>query len=170
MERRLENLLGATVLAASDRVVPALEARAGQRGSAAAALVHLAAYPGESVEQLGRVLGISQPGAVAVVERLVTAGLLERRPGPDRRTRALHLTAEGGRASADVLATRADALAGLLAPLGPGERDQLEALLATVVGHLADDRPGARTICRLCDRAACTAAGCPLDHTVMAAT
>ena len=166
MDRRLENLLGAVTLAAGDRVRPAVEHGLGHGGAAAAALTHLSGHPGESVEALRRVLGISQPGAVAVVERLVAAGLADRRPGPDRRTHALHPTAAGAAALDRLLDARAAALGELLDPLAPGERAQLTHLLEKVVAGLADDRPRARTVCRLCDRAACVAGGCPLDHTV----
>ena len=88
---RLANLLGVTALAATDRLRSAVEADLGSGGSGPAALVHLQAYPGESVEALRRVLGISQPATVRIADRLAAAGLLERRPGADRRTLALHL-------------------------------------------------------------------------------
>jgi len=167
-EGRLENLLGAVILAAGDRVRPVIEAGLGQKGSAVEALVHLADYSGESTEQLSRVLGISQPGAVAVVERLVSAGLVDKRPGPDRRTRALHLSAAGHEVVAELLDARRQSLATLLEPLSAEQRGQLEPVLAAVVAGLANDRPEARRRCRLCDRrACCTGPGCPLDHTVI---
>jgi hypothetical protein len=77
------------------------------------------------------------------------------------------LTPEGRRAAADVLSRRAAALGELLAGLAPAEREVLERLLEKLVAALANDRPGALTVCRLCDRAACcgAAAGCPLEHT-----
>jgi hypothetical protein len=57
-------------------------------------------------------------------------------------------------------------VAPLLEPLTPAERADLEGLLARVVLGLAHDRPGALTVCRLCDRSACySGPGCPLDHT-----
>ena len=165
-DARLVNLLGATVLAAADRTGPATAHVLGLGGAAPAVLVHLAAYPGESIEALHRVLGISQPGTVQVVGRLVDQGLIERRPGPDRRTRALHVTPEGRRVLDDIQRHRAKALATLLGPLSDGERARLLPLLEKVVSGLADDRPGGLTVCRLCDRDACySEAGCPLDHT-----
>ncbi|MBV8995204.1 MAG: MarR family transcriptional regulator [Pseudonocardiales bacterium] len=164
---RLENLLGAVALAIQDRVRPAIEATVGQRGAAAAALVHLASYPGESIEQLCRVLRVSQPGTVAIVDRLVTAGLVERRPGPDRRTHALHVTEAGTVAADQILAERRRPLTQLLASLAPDERAHLRSALEKLVAGLASDRPQARTVCRLCDRdACCSGPGCPLDHTV----
>jgi hypothetical protein len=67
-----------------------------------------------------------------------------------------------------VLAARAGSLGELLDPLDAGRRAELEALLEAVVGALADDRPTALRICRLCDRDACCADAteCPLQHTV----
>jgi DNA-binding MarR family transcriptional regulator len=165
ISKRLENLLGVAVLAAADRTQAAIAEVVGSGGAAPGVLVHLGAYPGESTEALHRVLGISQPATVQVVGRLVDRGLVERRPGRDRRTQALHLTAEGRRVHAELLARRREALAGLVAPLSEAERQHLAPLLEKVVSGLADDRAGALTVCRQCDRGACySEAGCPLDH------
>jgi len=164
---RLAQLLGALSLAATDRFRSAVEGSLGRGGAHAGALVHLDAYPGESVQGLAGVLGVSQPAAVKIVDRLAGDGLVERRPGADHRTRALHLTARGYRAAAELMSCRVDELAGLLSVLEPVERDRLEPLLEKLVAALADDRAGALRVCRLCDRAACcsAAAGCPLGHT-----
>jgi MarR family transcriptional regulator, negative regulator of the multidrug operon emrRAB len=166
MDDRLANLLGVTALAAVDRMRAAVESELTRGGSAPAALVHLHAHPGESVEALRRVLGISQPATVRMVDGLVAGGLLERRPGPDRRTLALHLTAGGEAAATRVLERRAAGLGELLAVLEPHEQAALLPLLERIVSSLAHERPGALSTCRLCDRAACTRApGCPLEHT-----
>lgn len=164
---RLENLLGATVLAGADRTTAAVADALGGGGAAPGVIVHLAAYPGESAEALHRVLGISQPATVQVVQRLVDRGLVERRPGRDRRTHALHLTPDGRRMHAALLERRGEVLADLLAPLSRAERERLVPLLEKVVSGLADDRPEALTVCRQCDRdACCSGPGCPLDHTL----
>jgi MarR family transcriptional regulator, negative regulator of the multidrug operon emrRAB len=166
MDDRLANLLGVAVLATHDRMRAAVEAELPAGGAAPAALVHLHAHPGETVEALRRVLGISQPATVRALDRLATAGLLERRPGPDRRSLALHLTADGERAAERLHARRTEALNALLEVLAPAERDALRPLLERLVASLAADRAGALRTCRLCDRAACTSApGCPLQHT-----
>jgi len=154
---RLANLLGVTALVAADRM---------RIASRDAALVHLQAWPGGSIEDLRRVLRISQPAAVRVVDRLAREHLLERRAGPDARTRSLHLTSAGDREATAVLERRGEALEAMLAPLDEDERRQLAPLLERLVSTLAHDRAGALTTCRLCDRGACTSGpGCPLDHT-----
>lgn len=164
---RLAQLLGVVSLAATDRFRSAVEGSLGRGGAHAGALVHLDAHPGESVQGLASVLGVSQPAAVKIVDRLAGDRLVERRPGADHRTRALHLTPAGRRAAADLMSSRAQELAGVLAVLEPSEREGLELLLEKLVAALAEDRPGALRVCRLCDRAVCCdgAAGCPLEHT-----
>jgi DNA-binding MarR family transcriptional regulator len=165
---RLAQLLGVLSLAATDRFRSAVEASVGRAGAHAGALVHLDAYPGESIRGLAAVLGVSHPAAVKIVDRLAADGLLERRAGADHRTVALHLTAKGRRTAASVLARRAGELTDLLAALEPAEREALEPLLEKLVAGLAHDRPGAVAVCRLCDRAVCCgdARGCPMQHIV----
>lgn len=168
MTDRLAQLLGALSLSAADRFRATVDDSLGRAGTHAAALVHLEAYPGESVQTLATVLAVSQPAAVKLADRLGTDGLLQRRPGSDKRTLALHLTPKGRQASAQVLADRATELDDVLAVLDADERARLEPLLEKLVAALADDRAGALTVCRLCDRTTCcgTPGGCPLEHTV----
>ncbi len=68
-----------------------------------------------------------------------------------------------------MLAERTRSLLRLLESLEEDERAALTPLLERLVASLADDRPQALRVCRLCDRGACTSdPGCPLDHTVVA--
>jgi MarR family transcriptional regulator, negative regulator of the multidrug operon emrRAB len=170
MPDRLANLLGVVAIAASDRIGAGAAAAVSHGGAHPSALVHLLAHPGGSIEDLRRVLRISQPGAVQAANRLEAAGLVERRAGRDARTRALHLTRRGRATARAVLAERAEAVAGVLDSLDADEKARLEPLLAKLVAGLADDRPGALTVCRLCDRGACAAGDeCPLEHTTRTA-
>ena len=163
---RVDQLLGVTALAAIDRLRAAVAAVAGVSEAEAGALVHLQAWPGGSVGDLAGVVDRSQPAAVRMVDRLVDRGLVERRPGADRRTIALVLTHAGSHAADAILAARTSALLPLLSGLSSGERDALEHLLEGVVAGVADDRPAALHVCRLCDRGACCSGpGCPLQHT-----
>src|SRR3954447_8852280 len=167
MPDRLAQLLGVLALASADRCRAAVESAVGRGGAHAGALVHLDAHPGGSVQALADVLDVSQPAAVRIADRLAADGLVERRPGADRRVRALRLTPKGRRAAADVLSERAGALDKLVSALEPRERAALERLLEKLVAALAHDRPGALTVCRLCDRSVCCAGarGRPLEHT-----
>jgi DNA-binding MarR family transcriptional regulator len=166
MEDRVGQVLGVTALAVMDRLRAGVAAGATVGEVEAGALVHVQAWPGGSVGDLAGVVGLSQPAAVRLVDRLVEQDLLRREAGPDRRTVALVLTEAGSRAADAVLVARAEALAPLLAELSPRERATLERLLGRVVAGLAVDRPGAVRVCRLCDREACTSGpGCPLEHT-----
>jgi DNA-binding MarR family transcriptional regulator len=164
----LSQLLGALSLAATDRFRSSVDASLGRGGGHAAALVHLDAYPGDSVRALGEVLGVSQPAAVKIADRLEGDGLLDRRPGGNGRTLALHLTGAGRGAATRVLADRASRLDELLAVLDAAERERLMPLLEKLVSGLADDRAGALSVCRMCDRETCCgqARGGPLQHTV----
>jgi DNA-binding MarR family transcriptional regulator len=168
MPHRLTQLLGVLSLAATDRFRGAIEGSIGRGGAHAAALVHVDAHPGGSVSALAAVLGVSQPATVKIADRLAADGLLERRRGADLRTWALHLTPSGKAAAAEILVARARELDGLVATLSPAEQQALEPLLEKLVAALADDRPDALQVCRLCDRDACCGSGpdCPLQHTV----
>jgi DNA-binding MarR family transcriptional regulator len=167
MADRLAQLLGVLSLSATDRFRAGVDGTLGRGGAHAATLVHLEAYPGDSVQELATVLGVSQPAAVKLADRLSAGGLMERRQGRDNRTRALYLTPKGREAAARVLFDRAAELERILAVLGPGERARLEPLLEKLVAALAGDRGGALTVCRMCDRESCCGApaGCPLAHT-----
>jgi DNA-binding MarR family transcriptional regulator len=169
VDGRLEQLLATQAVAVADRVREATQAASAQEGNGPAALVHLKAYPGGSLSDLERVIGLSQTGAGRLVDRLVDAGLVERSPGRDARTHALSLTRSGSRTAARIVEQRRTAVAPVLDHLTPAERADLERLLARIVEGLAHDRPGALTVCRLCDRqACCSGPGCPLDHTTRA--
>jgi DNA-binding MarR family transcriptional regulator len=163
---RVDQLLGVTALTAVDRLRAAVAAGPGVGEAEAGALVHLQAWPGCSVGELASVVDRSQPATVRLVDRLVDRGLVERRPGADRRTIALALTQAGSHAADAVLAARSSALSALLGGLSSDARDALERALEEVVGGAADDRPTAFRVCRLCDRGACCSGrGCPLNHT-----
>lgn len=167
MMHRLDQLLGVTALAALDRLRAAVDDDAGLGEAEAGALVHLQAWPGETVGELAGVVHRSQPATVRLVDRLAGRGYVRRDPGPDRRTVALVLTATGLRAADAVLAARARALAPLLAGLSEKEQRTLERILGGVTAGLATDRTGAVHVCRLCDRDACSSGpGCPMTETV----
>jgi MarR family transcriptional repressor of emrRAB len=150
------NLLGAVSLAVSDRIRAAAERGAAQGGSAPAALVSLATYlDGSPIDAVRGPLRLTHSATVRLVDRLVAAGLVRRREGPDRRSVAVELTPEGHRAATDAVRARREALEEALSDLNPAERTELARLHAKILQTLTDGRAAAGNICRLCDSRAC---------------
>lgn len=159
-------MLGALALAVCEAIREATQQQAeGLTGAEPAALVTLAHYPGQSVGDLARTLGLTHSGAVRVADRLESAGLAGRTsPGPGR-TLALYLT-ESGRASARrVLARRQAAVEQLVRHLEPGEEAALDRLAGRLLAAMTTDRASAYRLCRLCDEPLCAATvACPVDQ------
>ncbi len=153
---KLPNLLGAAVVALGDELSVSADD---------AAIVSLRWHDGISIDALAAIVGLSQPGTVRLVDRLERAGMVRRGPGPDGRTRALHVSAKGRRRAGAVLATRDAVLGRVLASLTPHDAERLEVVLSDILGHLAVDDAAASRICRLCDEDACGASvDCPVDR------
>jgi MarR family transcriptional repressor of emrRAB len=157
---RTANLVGALALEAAGAQEAATRPVVGQAGAAAAALVTIAAHPGRTIERLRAPLGLSQPGAVRLVERLVAAGWVERSGAGGRRGLELRLTPDGQALLDDLLAARRAALASLLDPLLESERAQLTGLLEKLLGARTSDRADLERLCRLCDWRGCRS--CPV--------
>jgi DNA-binding MarR family transcriptional regulator len=158
-ERR-QNLLGAFVLAVADRLRAETEAAVGHTGAAAAALVSIAHFPDQTVEQLRQAIGLSHPAAVRVVDRLVEQGLVRRRPAGRGPAVALRVTAAGRRRARRILDVRRRVLAEALPGLSAAESAALEAILEKGLAHLAGTPR--TTICRLCDMGRCRRIDCPV--------
>jgi DNA-binding MarR family transcriptional regulator len=158
------NVLGAVTLAVADQI-PATVTPAGGRSDSAAAtlsvLYHFSGHP--TVDRLGQVVGLTHSGAVRLVDRLAGAGLVERAPGTDRRSRSLWLTASGRRAARRVSSRRIAYLTSLLADLSPAEISTLHELLGRVMGQVVQHKQGRAWICRMCNLQACgrAAGNCP---------
>ena len=163
MSDRLENLLGALVLAVWDSLSSAVETAAGHPGALAAGLAVLAQEPGLGIEQLKRQLARTQSATVRVVDQLVAEGQAERRAGHDHRSVSVVLTDRGTAAAARVLDARSAVLREALAALDAGERTVLTAVLEKVLAAITTDRAHAEQICRLCDLGACPLPACPVD-------
>jgi len=162
---RVANLLGATAVAVGDLVRDAGESVAGQGGAMPAALVTLANYPGQSIDQLHRALGITYSGAVRLVDRLVEQGWARREHlEGDRRAVKLVLTPAGRRVVKKLLAEREAALSDVLRALTPQEEADLEKVLERLLARVTRDRDSAYRICRFCDEQTCVdGARCPVD-------
>lgn len=159
---RTANLLGALALEVAHAEQQAVNAVVGQSGAAAAAIVVIAATPGRTLEHLRGPLGLSQPGATRLVERLVTAGWVERSGPGGRRGLELRLTPAGERIFDAILLARRAALDAVLAPLTETQQEQLGGLLETLLAARVGDRPDLERLCRLCERRVCSR--CPVGH------
>jgi DNA-binding MarR family transcriptional regulator len=164
MTARQSNLLGAFSLAIADRLQEVTRAETDRGGQAPAALAILAQQDRLGIEGLREQVGLSQPATVRLVDGLVADGLATRRPGQDRRSVEIRLTA-AGRARADaVLSSRRSVLDEVLAVLSAADRTALESLLEALLGSLTTDAVEAEVICRLCDLGACPLTRCPVER------
>jgi DNA-binding MarR family transcriptional regulator len=161
------NVFGAVALGVVDRITEAVEHSVEQSASAATALSALYFFiERPSIDTLRRVLGLTSSGAVRLVDRLESAGLVERREGDDGRTTFVALTAAGLRTARRVADARARVLADALAPLAASERRTLDALLGKVAVGMMREPGAVRWTCRLCDTETCGRyeARCPIGN------
>jgi len=164
---RQANLLGALAIAVVDRLHQARADDEGRGLTATAALNHLRLRPGQNIDFLARLLHISHPATVRLVNRLEAEGLVERRPdAEDARSRALVLTPAGQRAALAAARKRLEVLDQVLWALTAAERRQLEPVIEKLLGALTSDRWDARHICRLCDIPTCEVPACPVDRAI----
>ena len=85
------------------------------------------------IQQLVRSLARDKSQITRNVQSLERRGLIERRPDPaDARVSILALTHEGRKTVAELEVAIAEALEEILAPLPPGERQQLKMLLTRI--------------------------------------
>lgn len=160
------NALSAWVVIASDLAESGTAEASGLPERALAALVLVSNRPACGIDWLYRRLGITQSGAVRLVDRLEDMGLLIRERTPGRREVALHLTAAGAARLRRGLRARAAGLETLVASLSPSEQTQLVELIAKSLAQGSRQREQADVACRLCDWEACTS-HCPLDESVV---
>jgi DNA-binding MarR family transcriptional regulator len=144
---REANLLGACSLAVAERLPLA---------AADAALVALSTWlAGTTVDGLARVLGLTHSGAVRLTDRLERDGLVDRAPGSDGRSRALHVTPAGAGAARRLQAARFAALEDVLAPLTGDERAGLTRALEKLLDRITRQGAPPGHTCRLCDADVC---------------
>ena len=159
---RLINLFGALALGVTDRTRSAIRNELALGGEATAALIVIGHQNGLSINQLGSVLDLSQPGTVRLVDRLTAEGLVARDAVvKDKRMIALSLTAPGRKKRDTLLRRRREVIAEILALIGDEDQAVLERIAMKILGRLPDDAVSATRICRFCDEGRC--ASCPMD-------
>ena len=160
---RTANLLGALSLAVADRIEAVAREVLSRAGETPAALVVIGYGTGPSNEQLRRILRLSHPGSVRLVDRLVADGLVERREGRDRRAIALYLTERGCKLRESLLASRLSTIRPLVEPLSKSEQGSLATLLGKMLSSIANTDLERCTVCRMCDDRVCTHCPIPAD-------
>lgn len=133
---RLPSWLLTQTAAHAHRLVGEGLGAAGARGYHYRLLATLAEYGPASQADLGRRSGIHFSDIVTALNELAAGGLIDRSPDPaDRRRNIITITPAGR----DRLRLLDQAVARvqeeLLAPLSPGERDQLVRLLTRLLAH-----------------------------------
>ncbi len=160
---RTANLLGVVGLAVADRIEDTARDILKHAGETPAAVVVIGYGCGPSNDQLRRILGLSHPGTVRLVDRLVADGLVERRKGRDKRAVALHLSEQGLAIREQLLKGRLAALRPLLLPLNNAEQESLAALMHKILSSMETTDMERRTLCRLCDDRVCNDCPIPAD-------
>ncbi len=157
------NVVTAWVMSSHDALAGAATA-AGSGLRELAALTLVASHEGCSGEWLRARIGLTQSGAVRLVDRLQADGLLARSAGSGRAIR-LTATAEGRATLERWHAARNEALGRLTAGLDGPQVEQLAALLASALARQPRPRTAADSACRGCDWPAC-GTDCPVDRSV----
>ncbi len=160
---RTANLLGVVGLAVADRIAETGRDILNHAGETPAALAVIGYGFGPSNDQLRRILGLSHPGTVRLVDRLVADGLVERRAGRDKRAIALHLTETGASFRETLLLGRLATIRPFLMPLTETEQDSLATLLHKMLSSIETTDLERCRLCRLCDDRVCTNCPIPAD-------
>jgi DNA-binding MarR family transcriptional regulator len=163
MTQRTENLLGVLALLVTDEMNAQNTVAALAGATARAMLNAVGQYPDPSIEVLRDAVDLSHPAAVRAVAGLVEAGLIEKKPGADKRAVALALTAAGRREAKRMQTARERMLQRVVGRLDDDERAVFEDLLIKILWHETRDPAHAMQLCRLCDDGPCLKAGCPVE-------
>jgi MarR family transcriptional regulator, negative regulator of the multidrug operon emrRAB len=161
-ELRDLNVIGAFAMAVADDLKDAMQDLADGNESACSALIVIGQESGLSVDRLSKILRLSQPGTVRLVDRLAEAKLVQRKTGSDRRSVALRLTDAGKRQVKSLLLGRQHALSEALRGLDNWERSTLSAIASKVLRGLEHSAVECDRRCRLCDDGACPDEACPM--------
>lgn len=139
-----------------------LQTFGGTSPSTAAAILTLHFHAPQTGTALSRILGLSQPATVRLVEKLVAADIVARTPRTEGKEIDLVLTPAGQTEASALLAARHETLSGVLSTLSQDQQRQLETILDTMLAQNVDSRETARFLCRFCDHGICDGPVCPI--------
>ena len=153
-----QNKLGAFGLLLSDTLEKAMDDLS---PSAAALLLTLFHEPNTTATEAAKIVGISQPTAVRVLDGLVRQGFVTRgaRAG---RTTVLRITPTGRQRARLLQADRLKAMSDVMRILSQRERATFERSLDKLLAAATGSRAFARTACRLCNHQICRGPFCPI--------
>lgn len=163
-QARAANLLGALALRLVDEMSGAITDASALGDSASTALVALARNRKRPIEYLRRVLGLSHPATVRLVDRLCELGLVTRQSGADGRSVTPALTRAGRRKAKAVAQARAVVLENMLKEFDQASCAQVARVLESFLEAAPKNQQDAANLCRLCDLSVCNrGAPCPVD-------
>jgi MarR family transcriptional regulator, negative regulator of the multidrug operon emrRAB len=160
---RTANLVGALAGAIGDRLQQRQKAHPNETDSSLAALNLLSGFGCTNVE-LSQAMKLSHPATVRLVDKLEAVGWVEGRPGEDRRSVSLWLTAAGRKRVRQIARERGAALAKIVDRLSDQQRDHLDDIAQTLLRSMTTSELEAAFICRLCDDGACPPLTCPVHQ------
>ncbi len=162
MNLQLINLLGALSLALADAQLEAVQTSSGIGTAGCATLVALGHHPNLTIREIAVIAGLSHSVMVRTVETLVSAGLIIKAPGEDRREVTSRLTPKGRRLRDKLIDAREAVLKNALVKLSPPDQDILHRLVSEMLDGMSLDRNQSDHLCRLCDEAGC-GLNCPVE-------
>ncbi len=156
------NPLSALALMIGDTGNAAVRAATGLSPQETAALVLIRNRSGCSVNWLHDRLGLTQSGAVRLLDRLQEDGLITRNRTAGRREVSLAITPGGEALVERGVSARSQAIESLLDELPAADRGQLMNLIERVLSLRSLPRDEGDAACRLCDWPACVP-DCPVE-------
>jgi len=157
------NSLSALALMIGDASTAAVRAATGLSPQELAALVLIRNRPGCSVTWLHERLGLTQSGAVRLIDRLQELGLVNRARTAGRREVSLSISPRGEAVADRGVSARGRAIESQLDGLPSVDRDELLSLIERLLRARSRPRDEGDVACRLCDWSLCTP-DCPMDH------
>jgi DNA-binding MarR family transcriptional regulator len=144
-DRFIDDYLLYLLARASDEVSAAFHARLRKYGLQVAEWRVLATLSDGDGMRLGDLAAAAlqrQPTMTKIIDRMESAGLVERRPGTDdRRQVRIHITADGRRRVASALKDAKRHEADVLSRYGAADAARLKSLLRSLIAQHTDDAP-----------------------------
>ena len=165
MQSSEQNAVSALLLQIGDATDAAILDAVGLSARELAALVLVSNRAGCTVSWLHGRLGLTQSGAVRLLDRLEDLGMVRRVRTAGRREIALGVTTRGKRVVTRGTAARARVIDTQLGALSPADREAFMALAARALAGQDRTRDEGDEACRLCNWPACTP-DCPMEQAI----